>query len=58
MTRETDLTFECLFILEEIRQIWRDSAPKHELSPEQKKQLKGKAEKVKKNLDEIVKLKG
>lgn len=58
MTRETELTFECLFLMEEIRQLWRDTAPKHELKPEQKKKLKELAGRIEKKLDELVKLKG
>jgi len=31
-----DKTFEALFALEDLRQIWRDTAPTHTLSAEQK----------------------
>lgn len=58
MSRETELTFECLFLLEDIRQVLRDTAPAHKFSAEQKKKVKELITKVKKNLDEIQKICG
>lgn len=56
MTEETDALFEALFNLEEIRELLRESAPKHKLNEEQKKKLKEKIEKIKKNLSTLEKL--
>lgn len=56
MTEETDALFEALFNLEEIRELLRESAPKHKLNEEQKKKLKEKIEKIKKNLSILEKL--
>ena len=41
-TREAvEKTLDALFKLEELRQIWRDTAPTHELLPEQSAQFQG-----------------
>jgi len=54
MNDVVDKTFESLFALEDIRQIWRDTAPTHRLSPEQIMELTKLLESVKSNADFIL----
>jgi hypothetical protein len=56
MTEETSALFEALFRLEEIREILRESAPKHNLNQEQKKKLKKEIEGIEKSLKQLEKL--
>jgi len=51
MTEETDVLFQALFNLEEVRELLRQTAPKHKLNDEQKKKLKESIGQVKKALD-------
>jgi len=53
MTKIVDETFEALFALTDIRQLWRETKPDYELSPDQKKLLKKKLDRVRKALDNI-----
>lgn len=53
MSQETDALFNALFALEDVREIIRQTSPKHELSEEQKEKVDkalGKAEKALGNL--------
>ncbi len=50
MTDETNALFEAFYILEEIRELLRQSAPSHKLSDGQKKILKEKIAAIKKSL--------
>jgi hypothetical protein len=54
MNDVVDKTFESLFALEDIRQIWRDTAPTHRLSPKQIMELTELLESVKSNADFIL----
>ena len=53
MARIVDETFEALFALTDIRQLWRDTKPTYKLSPEQKELLKKRIERVRTALDLI-----
>lgn len=57
-TRETDLTMDILFRMEEIRQILRDSAPMHKLSDSQKKEAEKILASADKELRELAKILG
>lgn len=46
-------TYETLFALEELREILRETSPRHELNDEQKKRFDSLLAKVRKTLDEI-----
>ncbi len=46
-------TFEALFALEDLREIWRKTAPLHNLTTEQKKEVKEIIRKLREILDEI-----
>ncbi|MBU0762769.1 MAG: hypothetical protein KKD39_07055 [Candidatus Altiarchaeota archaeon] len=46
MSEETNALFKALSALEDIRELLRQSAPKHKLDPEQKKALVEAIEKV------------
>ncbi|VVB75175.1 Uncharacterised protein [Candidatus Tiddalikarchaeum anstoanum] len=56
MKKETQLVYDSLFSIEDIRQLLRDTVPEHKLSKEQKELLKKKVELIKKDCDELVKL--
>jgi len=56
MTEETNALFEALFSLEEIRELLRQTAPKHALNEEQKKKLKESTDKIKKSIEELERL--
>ena len=51
--KAVEKTFEALFALTDIRQLWRDTAPSHKLSDEQKKKLKESMDRVKAAIKEI-----
>jgi len=53
--KQVEKTFEAMFALEELREIWRLTKPDHKLTKEQKEQVKEILEKVRKALDEIEK---
>jgi len=53
MTKIVDETFEALFALTDIRQLWRDTKPDYKLSPEQRSLLKKKLDRARKALDAI-----
>ncbi|MFC1790365.1 hypothetical protein ACFLZP_02700 [Patescibacteria group bacterium] len=55
MKKAVDKTFESIFILEEIRQIWRETAPLHKLSDKQKKKLKNLVSQIEHSLKDILK---
>jgi Sep-tRNA:Cys-tRNA synthetase len=46
-------TFEALFALEDLREIWRKTAPFHHLTKEQKEEAEAILNRVRKALDEI-----
>ena len=48
-------TFEALFALTDLRQIFRETAPTHQLSDEQKQKVKEIIEKVRQSLDVVEK---
>jgi len=52
-TKIVEKTFEALFALEDLREIWRKTAPFHNLTKEQKEEAKAILNKVRKILDEI-----
>ena len=56
MKKETELVFNSLDALEDIRQLLRDTVPFHKLSKEQKLKLKKKIESIKKNLSSLEKV--
>jgi cytochrome c556 len=51
--KTVEKTFEALFALEDLREIWRKTAPFHNLTNKQKKEAKAILNKVRKTLDEI-----
>ncbi len=53
--KAVEKTFEALFALTDLRQIFRETKPLYELTDEQRKQLKEILERVRKNLEEIEK---
>ena len=57
MSKETDSLFEAFFALEDIRELLRQSAPKHELTDEQKKVLENSLETLKKQITSLEALK-
>jgi len=56
MDKQVEKTFESLFLLEDLREIWRKTVPKHKLNEEQKKQVNEILNKIRKNLDDIQKM--
>jgi len=46
-------TFEALFALTDLRQIFRDTKPSYQFTDEQKKRIKEIVERVRKNLNTI-----
>jgi len=46
-------TFEALFALEDLREVWRRTAPFHNLTKEQKKVMKTILNRARRALDEI-----
>ena len=46
-------TFEALFALTDLRQIFRETTPNHQLSDEQKQKVKEIIEKVRQSLDVV-----
>jgi hypothetical protein len=46
-------TFDVAFLIEDLREIWRKTAPFHKLSEEEKEQVIGIIEGIKKNCDLI-----
>jgi len=56
MTEESDALFQALFSLEEVRELLRQTAPKHKLNIEQKKKLKEKIGEIRKALEALEKL--
>jgi hypothetical protein len=56
MSEETDALFQALFSLEEVRELLRQTAPKHKLNEEQKKKLKEKLGEVRKALEVLERL--
>ena len=55
MDKQVEKTFESLFLLEDLREIWRKAVPEHKLIEEQKKQVNEILNKIRKNLDDIEK---
>ena len=56
MDKQVEKTFESLFLLEDLREIWRKTVPEHKLIEEQKKQVNEILNKIRKNLDDIQKM--
>ena len=54
MRQSVDKTFEALFLLEDLRQVWRDTAPLHKLTPEQKSHAQKILCQVKECVDEML----
>ena len=46
-------TFEALFALEDLREVWRGTAPFHKLTKEQKEEVRVILNRTRKALDEI-----
>jgi len=46
-------TFEALFALEDLREVWRRTAPFHDLTKEQKEEVKAILNRARRALDEI-----
>ncbi|MFH0863293.1 MAG: hypothetical protein V1875_09755 [Candidatus Altiarchaeota archaeon] len=53
MTEETEACFSALFALEDVRELLRESAPEHKLSPEQKTRLAEALLKARNNLSRL-----
>lgn len=56
MKKETQVLFNALSNLEDVRELLRKTAPSHNLSKKQKEYLKKKSEKIKKYCDKLVEL--
>ena len=56
MSEETNALFEGLFAYEEIREILRESAPKHELNEQQKERLEKALKKINSSVKNIERL--
>lgn len=54
MDKVVSKTFNVLFKIEELRQIWRDTSPMHELTLEQKEKAKKLLIEVKENVEFIL----
>lgn len=54
MKKFIDKTLESSYLLEDVRQIWRDTAPQYNLSQNQKEQLKKLISKIQENLKTII----
>lgn len=54
MKEAVDRTFEALFALEDLRQIWRDTAPLHKLDAQQQATARALARQVKGCADAIL----
>ena len=54
MKNIVEKTFESGFLLEDIRQIWRETAPLHQLSKKEKEKVSQLILKIKKNLKVIL----
>ncbi len=52
-TKIVEKTFEALFALEDLREVWRRTAPFHNLTKEQKREVKASLNRVRRALDEI-----
>jgi len=52
-TKMVENTFEALFALEDLREVWRRTAPFHNLTKEQKEEVKAILNRVRRTLDEI-----
>lgn len=57
MSQETDALFTAFFALEDVRELLRESAPKHELDESQKKRLDEALKAARKALDSLEALK-
>jgi len=55
MSKETENLFNAMFALEDVREVLRQSAPKHELDEKQKEQVRKALEKIKKALNVLEK---
>lgn len=53
MTEEVENLFKAIFELEEIRELFRQTAPHHKLTDEQKKKLKDSIEIVRESLKRL-----
>ena len=56
MTQETEALFEALFALEDVRELLRETAPKHKLNEEQRGRLAEALKKARKAQDTLEKL--
>lgn len=54
MNKVINKTFNILFKIEDLRQIWRDTTPMHELTLEQKEKVKKLLLEVKENVEFIL----
>jgi len=52
-TKMVEKTFEALFALEDLREVWRRTAPFHNLTKEQKEGVKAILNRARRALDEI-----
>ncbi len=57
MSEETDAVFEAQFALEDVRELLRQTAPKHNLDDEQKKRLEKALDTARKALEKLGRLK-
>ncbi|MEM2936883.1 MAG: hypothetical protein QW231_06890 [Candidatus Bathyarchaeia archaeon] len=52
-TKMVEKTFEALFALEDLREVWRRTVPFHNLTKEQKEEVKAILNRARRALDEI-----
>ena len=53
--KQVEETFQALYALEDLRELWRKTTPHHKLTPQQKREAKELISKVRKALDKIEK---
>jgi|GEM_PF-561052 hypothetical protein len=53
MENVVEITFDMAFLIEDMREIWRRTAPFHKLNEEEKKQILTIIDSIKKNCDLI-----
>jgi Sep-tRNA:Cys-tRNA synthetase len=51
--KQVEKTFQALYALEDLRELWRKTTPHHKLTPEQKRAAKAHISKVRSAIDQI-----
>jgi hypothetical protein len=51
--KQVEKTFQALYALEDLRELWRRTTPHHKLTPEQRREAKALISKVRTAIDQI-----